>query len=118
MAKTGKNKRLDGKTNEQIIISAYMKYIQENESVPPAKQLSAMTGIPLQTIYNHLPNIDIQDVYPAFKSQSIQILEALAKKAKKGETQAIKLWFEVVEKWTPTSNVNINVKPKEWLNED
>ena len=85
--------------NRASIVDAYIRLYISNGKHPSYQDIANDTGLTKQTVWNHFKDISLDDLAPAFKSQTPEITDAVAKKAKKGDTQAAKLWYDIIEKF-------------------
>ncbi|MCF7740968.1 MAG: hypothetical protein K9N00_04155 [Candidatus Marinimicrobia bacterium] len=106
-------KRTDYLENHNSIIKAYTDYIKENESPPTYKELSEITGLHENSIYNHMKKIkkrNLNEIIKKFRIVTEAVIFKLVQDILSGEarTSKYKLFFQLVEKWSEKTEIDMN----------
>lgn len=127
MKKRKKQTRSDQKANGALIRAAFIALLQESKGVrPTVNQIKEQTGLSTMTIKRHLKSIDFRDMVETSKASwrvlTDDVVLSIYRTAVKGNPQAQKLWFQIVEGWSEkretkhSGDVKIENKPPVILN--
>ena len=102
------SKRLDYEFNNKIIGEALANYLFDNggKKIPTVKELAHLTGLSTPTINRHIKDIQFLPQSTAYRALTPYVLQNLFKQTHKSPT-AVKLWLQVVEGWTETSDLKM-----------
>lgn len=96
--------------NHVIIQDAYFGFLSEHKRMPTLGELEQLTGLGDRAIRNHLEEFDKEALLDRTRIFSERVLTALAAKAASGNVAAIKLYWEIVNNWSPTTRIEQTVK--------
>jgi hypothetical protein len=86
-------------SHHAAIKEAFVKLYQEKNHAPTQAEIAKRCGMSRKCVNEHMKEIRLDDVTPAIKSETLEILLGLSKKAKTGDAQAVKLWMQLVHGW-------------------
>lgn len=101
--------RKDWQTNHEALRIAFLKILKKKGSMPTAKEMSQATGLTEATIYEHYKHLKFEPQYHQSRALTDDIILAVAQSARRGNSQAQKLWFQVIEGWKESQNHNLTV---------
>jgi DNA-directed RNA polymerase specialized sigma subunit len=81
------------------IKEAFVKLYQEKKHAPTQEEIAKQCNLSRKCVNEHMKEIQLDDVTPAIKSETLEVLNGLTKKAKTGDPQAVKLWMQLVHGW-------------------
>ena len=87
------------KQNHTAIKEAFVKLYQEIKHSPTQAEIAKICNLSRKCVNEHLQVLKLDDVTPAVKSETLEILYGLSKKAKTGDAPAVKLWMQLVHGW-------------------
>lgn len=82
-----------------LVLDTYLKYYQEHDSLPTQTEVASICDIDRATVARHLQEMKLEDIVPAHKARTEEILAGLGDKAKGGDPAAVKLWMQLVYGW-------------------
>lgn len=103
-SKTVKVKKLD---TAQVVSNAVYTYIKNKKGLcsPTHQDIAELTGLSLSTVERHYKNIQFEpSKLPQRALTPIVVNNLLAQTSK--STQAVKLWFQLMEGWRENADVD------------
>jgi len=101
--------RKDWETNHEALRVAFLKILKKKGSMPTAREMSKVTGLSEASIYEHYKHLKFEPQYHQSRALTDDIILAVAQSARRGNSQAQKLWFQVIEGWKESQNHNLTV---------
>ena len=118
MTKKPPKNKLQDVTNEKVyeanhiaIREAFLNLYQEKKHSPTQAEIAKRCNLSRKCVNEHLRELKIEDVTPAMKAKTLEVLDGLFKKAKKGNASEVKLWMQLVHGWKEsTTNMTFEGK--------
>lgn len=115
--KTAKKKvpdkqRFDWEYNHEVLSEAFMTHLAAHGRPPTIKAMMEATGFAKQTVCNHIEELNkktLAERLKKFKLVTDEIMGSLSLKAKRGDTAAAKLYFELAEQFKEGKEVDLNL---------
>lgn len=104
--------RRDWEYNHELLAEAFMKHIMVHGRPPTYAALHRDTGFAIDTIKRHLDELDKKTLgkrLRKFKVLTGDIIASLSLKAKQGDTQAAKLYLEIVEQFKEGKEIDLTM---------
>jgi hypothetical protein len=89
----------DWQQNHAIIKNAFVLLFQGKNQPPTQAEIAKRCHLSRKCVNEHLQQLEITDVTPSVKAETLEILTGLSKKAKTGDAPAVKLWMQLVHGW-------------------
>lgn len=105
------DRRADWEHNHETIAEAFFKHIRAFGRPPTTRALKESTGLSAVTIDNHmkeLNSISLEERVKGFKVITGEVISSTALKAKTGDTNAAKLFLQVVEKFKEGKELEVS----------
>lgn len=101
--------------NHEKITAAYDQLlIDRNGKKPTLKALSELTGLSVNTVHKHMDSLDREgfagrnaEQLKRFRMRTAKVLKRLQERAEEGDTQAIKLYMQLVENWSEKQQLDV-----------
>ena len=101
--------RSDSEASHDLIRLKVLEYYQENDKLPTQTKVAELTGLARNTVRTHWFNLDFRSMLlPTIRHKTMEVVQGLYERAKKGYASEVSLWFQIVEGWQP----NKGEKPK------
>jgi hypothetical protein len=85
--------------NHTVIKEAFVRLYEELKRSPTQAEIAKRCSLSRKCVNEHLKELKLEDVTPAIKSETYEVLTGLTKKAKTGDAPAVKLWMQLVHGW-------------------
>lgn len=106
--KAGKS-RADWEKNNIIIMRSFKKLMKKLETIPMVIEIAADTGLNEETIRRHMKTFSFDAVKEQMQTLTPDVMQSIYDSARRGNSQAQKLWVQVVNDWKESQNHNLTV---------
>jgi len=101
--------RADWEANDVIIMKSFKKLMKKLDTIPNYVQIAEDTGLNYETIRRHMKEFSFDIVKEQVQNLTPDVMKAIYESASRGNSQAQKLWVQVVNDWKESQNHNLTV---------
>ena len=102
-------KRSEWEANHVLIRDAFLRLLEKRKGRKPTfAEIAEETGLGERTIYRHVEALEFKPQITSWRVMTGDVIAALWRKCMKGDSNAIKLWLQVVEGVSERSPVSEN----------
>lgn len=98
--------RIDWETNHEMLRVSFLKLLKKKGSMPTSYELAEATGLSRSAVVEHYKHLKFEPQAHQSRALTNDIILAVAQSAKRGNSQAQKLWFQIMEGWKESINQN------------
>lgn len=100
-------KRVDWEANQSVIRDAFMKLLKKYNRMPSSYEIAKQTGLSASSVQTHFKDMKFEPLNHQARALTNDVVLSIARSAQKGNSQAQKLWMQIMEGWSETTNQNV-----------
>jgi hypothetical protein len=101
------DERIDWARNQALIQQTYIDLIKELKRCPTSYEVSQRVKISVTTIKKHVRQMKFEPQESPLRVLSPDVLISVYNSARKGTSASQKLWFQIMEGWVESTEVNL-----------
>jgi len=101
------DERIDWARNQALIQQTYIDLIKELKRCPTNYEVSQRVKISVTTIKKHVRQMKFEPQESPLRVLSPDVLISVYNSARKGTSASQKLWFQIMEGWVESAEVNL-----------
>jgi len=105
--KNDKKQRIDWFNNQALIQSAYVNLIIKLKRCPTVLEISEEVNLSITTINAHIAKMKFEPLQSPMRSLTPDVIASIYTAARKGQSASQKLWMQLMEGWSESTNMNI-----------